>query len=155
MTPHTLKQFVWHFLKDHKLALWGFPIVAILWSVEMSLSPYLMKVLIDTVNAFEGSAEGLIRAIMGPAILYASMSLMMNLNFRFYEYVCLTVFPQIKKDVNNTMFNYLSGSKFYRWAPQICQKHHFCLVTIYFDCLLVEPDIFRASLRLNRFDSNL
>lgn len=107
--PTNLKGFVWYFLKDHKLALSGFAVVAILWSIEMSLSPYLMKVLIDIVNSYEMSPHALIGAISIPAILYASMSLMMNLNFRFYEYICLKVFPQIKQDVNNTMFKYLAG----------------------------------------------
>lgn len=91
------------------MAIAGFAIVAILWSVEMSLSPYLMKVLIDIVNSYEMSPQALVGAIAIPAILYASMSLVMNLNFRFYEYICLTVFPQIKQNVNNKMFKYLAG----------------------------------------------
>lgn len=107
--PKNLKSFVWYFLKEHKLTLVGFAIVAILWSTEMSLSPYLMKVMIDVVNQYEMSPQALMGAIAIPAVLYASMSLIMNLNFRFYEYICLRMFPKIKQDVNNTMFKYLSG----------------------------------------------
>ena len=106
--PTKLSSFVWYFLKVHKLALVRFGLVAIVWTTEMCVSPYLMKVLIDIVNNLEEASQKLVGTILLPAILYASMSLIMNINFRFYEHICLRISPQIKRSVTNTMFSYLS-----------------------------------------------
>lgn len=108
MMPSTLNAFIWYFLKHHKIALMALMTTAVIWAIEMSLSPYLLKLIIDGVNTHENTPNSLIPAILIPCILYVSMSLVLNLNFRFYDYVSLKIFPAVKNNVINGMFNYLS-----------------------------------------------
>lgn len=48
--PLTLNQFVWRYLKNKKWYLAGFILIAIIWAIEMSLSPYLLKLIIDAAR---------------------------------------------------------------------------------------------------------
>ncbi|MBA3536033.1 MAG: ABC transporter ATP-binding protein [Tatlockia sp.] len=105
--PNTLTPFVWHYLKDKKWYLAGFISTALVWSIEMSLSPYLLKVIIDTVIRFSTDETKMISALILPATVYASMSIIINLNFRLYEYVNLQLYPYIRASVERDVICYL------------------------------------------------
>ncbi|HAT7942838.1 TPA: ABC transporter ATP-binding protein, partial [Legionella pneumophila] len=79
---HSLPSFIWHYLKDKKLYLLGFVLVALVWAIEMSLSPYLLKVIVDNVVQFSPHKTEIFKTIILPAVFYASMSLIINLTFR-------------------------------------------------------------------------
>ena len=105
--PTRLMPFLWRYLKDKKLFLAGYFIVALVWATEMSLSPYLLKVIIDSVVEFSQNQTKLIAAILIPAALYVSMSIIVNITFRLYDYINLRLNPAIKAAVNKDMFVYL------------------------------------------------
>ncbi len=47
--PSQLLPFVWRYLKYKKWYLAGFLFVSLVWAINMSVSPYLLKIIIDTV----------------------------------------------------------------------------------------------------------
>lgn len=105
--PNRLTPFIWRYLKNKKLYLAGFFVVALLWAAEMSFSPYLLKVIINSVVQNSQNQAKLIASILIPAILYISMSLVLNLAFRLYDYINLRLYPDIKAAVSKDMFAYL------------------------------------------------
>ena len=105
--PTRLMPFLWRYLKDKKIFLGGYFIVSLVWATEMSLSPYLLKVIIDGVVAHSQNQAKLIAAILIPATLYVSMSIIVNITFRLYDYLNLRLNPAIKAAVNKDMFSYL------------------------------------------------
>jgi len=105
--PNTLTALICRYLKNRKLYLIGFFIVALVWASEMSLSPYLLKVIINDVVQFSQNQEKLISAILIPAALYISMSIILNVTFRLYDYINLRLNPEIKAAVSKDMFAYL------------------------------------------------
>lgn len=106
--PKTLTAFVWYLAAPHKWGLFALCVTGLIWAIQMSLSPYLLKVIIDTANQYQHSPNLLMSAITLPAVLYASMSLIDNLNFRCYEYIYLKVFTKIKANATTVMFDYLT-----------------------------------------------
>lgn len=106
--PKSLFPFIIFFLKKYKLGLFVFLFVALIWSVELSISPYLLKLIIDGVNQQTNYPNQLLNVILWPAIFYASMSVLLNLTFRIYDWTCLILFPKIKTDIIMGTFNYLS-----------------------------------------------
>ena len=98
-------KFVWHYLKQHKLAQVGFFVVAICWAIELTLTPYLLKRIIDVAVRFSGHA--LVENILLPCVIYAAMSLWMNLNFRLFDFINLRIYPSIKAKIGQDMFDYL------------------------------------------------
>jgi len=105
--PNTLGPFMWKYLKHKKLHLAGFVLVGVVWAIEMSLSPFLLKIIIDTVVAYSSNHILLAKFILLPAIWYVALTFIVNLNFRFYDYVSLRLYTYIKGAVNEDMISYL------------------------------------------------
>jgi ATP-binding cassette subfamily B protein len=53
--PNQVTSFIWQYLRNKKWCLFGYMFVAIAWSVDLSLYPYLLKVLIDTVVGYSNN----------------------------------------------------------------------------------------------------
>jgi ATP-binding cassette subfamily B protein len=87
--------------------LFGFFLVGLLWAIDMSLSPYLLKVIIDTVIKYSADQSSMIAAILLPAVVYASMSIIINLNFRLYDYVNLRLYPNLRATMESDLVTYL------------------------------------------------
>lgn len=105
--PDKLLPFLWCYLRTKKWYLAGFLLTALIWAGEMSLSPYLLKVIIDSVVKYTGNQEALIKAIYIPACVFVSLSIILNLGFRLYDYISLTLYPDLKAAVTRDMFAYL------------------------------------------------
>lgn len=105
--PTTLYQFVWRYIKNRKLYLAGFLLIAVLWAIEMSLSPYLLKLIIDGVVRNPENQIAMLSAILIPVVIYFSMSIIMNLTFRFHDYLNLRLLPEMLAAIDKDMFNYL------------------------------------------------
>jgi len=52
--PKKLVPFFWYFVKPYKWLTLTFFISGLLWGIQISLSPYLLKIIIDTLATFEG-----------------------------------------------------------------------------------------------------
>lgn len=105
--PTKLWPFIWRYLKNKKLYLAGFIFIALVWAIEMSLSPYLLKVIIDTVVRYPTDQIKMLAAILIPAVLYVLMTIIINLTFRLHDYLNLRLYPDIQATVNKDMFSYL------------------------------------------------
>lgn len=105
--PGTIGVFIWRYLRHEKIYLCGFILVALVWAIEMSLSPYLFKVIIDTVVAEGSQYEQLLKKLLLPITLYAAMSLVLNLNFRLYNYINLKLIPRLNATIHQDVFAYL------------------------------------------------
>jgi ATP-binding cassette subfamily B protein len=105
--PNKLLPFVWCYLKNKKWCMAGFVLIALVWALELSISPYLLKIIIDTVVSYASEPNKIGEAIFIPALLYVLMSLLLNFNFRLYDYINLRLYPDVKGAVNRDMFSYL------------------------------------------------
>lgn len=105
--PTTLFSFIWRYLKNRKLYLAGFLLIAVIWAIEMSLSPYLLKIIINGVAQNPQNQTQMVAAILIPAVIYFSMSIIMNLTFRFHDYLNLRLLPEISASIDRDMFSYL------------------------------------------------
>ena len=94
--PTTLSKFLWHFSKKYIYYLVGLVLVAIFWAISISLSPYAMKLIIDTVSSYESETESLFQAVKSPAILYILISIAYGAVFRMYDWLALKTFPLVK-----------------------------------------------------------
>lgn len=81
--------------------------VALIWAIDMSLTPYLLKVMVDNVVQYSHNQTQLLHSIILPAVFYAAMSLIVNLNFRFYDYVNLQLYPYLRATIEKDLLQYL------------------------------------------------
>lgn len=110
--PDRLFPFVWQYLKHRKIYLVGFVVIALIWAIEMSLSPYLLKIIIDAVVNLAEDKRKLISVILLPAIIYILMTIVINVNFRLYDYINLRLYPYIKSAIDRDMFDYLMNHSY-------------------------------------------
>ncbi|MGZ3633100.1 MAG: ABC transporter ATP-binding protein [Parachlamydiaceae bacterium] len=104
--PDTLPKFLWFYAKRYKFNLCGFIFVAILWASNLSLTPYAMKLIIDKISHPENS-DSLFSSVMFPAFLYLGLSFTIGLVFRFYDWLIIKTFPDMKIKIIEEMFTYV------------------------------------------------
>ena len=112
--PKTLNSFIWKYLKNKKWCLFGFFIVALSWAIEMSLTPYLFKIIIDIVVKYQNAATqtSMINAILIPVILYISMRVFAALHWDLYSYTNLRLYPAIKSSIAKDLFSFLMNNSY-------------------------------------------
>jgi len=78
------------------------------WGIANSLTPYLLKLIIDILTSYQGDKADIFNVIKLPIIGYVAVWLGMALNFRGRDWLILKMFPNIRRDIINSMFSYLN-----------------------------------------------
>ncbi|MDG7057534.1 MAG: hypothetical protein LKM43_05335 [Wolbachia endosymbiont of Penenirmus auritus] len=87
-----------------------FPIIvvllaALIWAVDVSFSPYLVKVIVDRVSI--STADNLFDNIAIPAIFYVLILFVLECIFRLYNYFFeIEMIPNLRKTLLNQVFPY-------------------------------------------------
>ena len=105
--PDKLLPFIWRYLSQKKWCLAGFTFIAIIHAAEISLNPYLLKILINTVIEYADDSGKMLAAILLPAVIYISLPMIINFNLRFFQYINLRLYPFIKSQIGKDIFHYL------------------------------------------------
>lgn len=107
MLPKTLNTFLWYFIRPYRVTFFGMLFSVFLYAILTSLSPFLMKVIIDDVVAYQGATEGLSAAVLVPAVLFVLMYQAMDFCWALFDYFKLKTLPRVRADIINKMFAYL------------------------------------------------
>lgn len=110
--PTGIYSLIWFFLKKYKGHLSIFLLAALIWSLEISASPYLLKMMLDRLLKTANQPEILVATIMLPAILYTSMGLILNLSFRLYGHICIKLYPMLREEIIAKVYAHLSGHSY-------------------------------------------
>lgn len=105
--PKQLLSFFWYIIKPYQWYFIGMMITGLVWGVQTSLSPYLLKLIIDGIANYSGNKANIFSAIKIPAILYAGMFVLATFNFRITDWFMLRAIPNIRQDVIVSLFTYL------------------------------------------------
>lgn len=92
----TIFRFVRSQLRPFYWQMIGLLLVACYWAIHVSLQPYVIKLILDSV-----SQDPSLNNIAIPVILYIALSVAFALNFRFYDYVWLKLYPPLKAKIIN------------------------------------------------------
>lgn len=79
----------------------------IIWAIDLSIRPYLVKMILDSVSALVG--QGNDYEVIIPAALYAAMFILISVTYRFYDWITLKKNPVLKKRVASVMMDHLMG----------------------------------------------
>ena len=96
-TNYSLFLFIINVIKPFKWLVAGQFIVAVIWAIDMSLRPYLIKVILNKIpNILPSQAFDV---LLPQAIFYIFMSIVIVVVFRFYEWILLRFHPNLKKHI--------------------------------------------------------
>ena len=104
----SLKKFFLQLIKPYKWYVVALFFTALYWGVNNALSPYVLKLIIDKVAAFEGDKSQIFTAIMPYVTLYIVLWILIAVDMRFLDWVRMRLFPSLRYDVINSMFKYLN-----------------------------------------------
>jgi ATP-binding cassette subfamily B protein len=97
MPSQSVPQFVINSTKPFRWWIAAQFLVALIWAVDLSLSPYLLKVMIDRLSGL--SSAHAYEVLLWPAFFYVAMSLIINITFRFYDYVWINLNHPLKRHI--------------------------------------------------------
>ncbi|MGV8948947.1 MAG: ABC transporter ATP-binding protein [Candidatus Paracaedibacter sp.] len=97
MASTSVIKFILSSIKPFRWWVGAQVLVAIIWAIDLSLSPYLLKVMIDRMPGLLVTEA--YNALLGPALLYLFMSLLIFVVFRFYDFIWLHINPFLKRHI--------------------------------------------------------
>lgn len=99
-----LINFSWNIFKPYRFYISCMLFTGILWGVYVSLSPYLLKIIIDSLA--ENKA---VQKVYLPAVIYVLLYFFTAINFRALDWIKYKILPPIKKDTAMNMFDYIKN----------------------------------------------
>lgn len=108
LTQASLKQFFLDVIRPYKWYVAAFFFIALYWGINNSLSPYVLKIIIDKAAAVNGDKFAVFNAVKPYVVLYMVLWFFIAIDMRFLDWVKLKLFPSIRYDIVTNMFNYLN-----------------------------------------------
>jgi ATP-binding cassette subfamily B protein len=96
-------QYIFSCVRSFKYWIIAQCFIGIFWAIDMSVRPFILKVMIDRLNS--ASPETAVRMLTTPAALYIGMSLLMVFFFRIYDFIWLNINPGLKRYIGNSLMN--------------------------------------------------
>lgn len=80
--------------------------VAIIWAVEVSLRPYVLKIILNRITEYPSIT--IIDYIFYPALAYLFLGILFSTTFRFYDYfIKIKMIPVLKQNITNYVLSIL------------------------------------------------
>lgn len=102
-----LYRYIKQVLKPYRLNLIGFMAVGLIWAFLNTLTPYVLKLLIDTAVNFKGPIREVFQALKPYIIFYPFTWLLLCINMRFLDFIKIKTFPSLREDILSSQFSYL------------------------------------------------
>lgn len=106
--PTHLTAFIWHFMRNHLAAIAGFLVITVIGSLEIALSPYVLKIIIDTATRYADNASMFLHVVTYSAVFYVLLTIIHNLAMRAYHYICLKLTPKLRTEISVELFDHLT-----------------------------------------------
>ena len=85
-----------------------FVAIALYWAINNALTPYVLKIIIDLVVKYNNNRAEIWNAVQPYVIIYILLWVSIAFDMRLLDWVKLKIFPSIRQDLMNKMFDYLT-----------------------------------------------
>lgn len=96
-----MRKFTLELLKPFRFWIMAQFSVGIIWALDASIRPYILKLMIDKIPHL--NSENVAHELLGLVSFYLSMSLLITIVFRFYDFVWLKLNPPLKRHIGDTL----------------------------------------------------
>lgn len=117
--PKTLPSFIWHFIKKQWKWLVIIQILSFAWSLDHSLWPYVIMLLIDGITNFVGDRSEMWHVLSTPIILGIGLWITVELSFRAAGILWAYVVPKLEASVRLQMFDYVQKHSYLFFSNQM------------------------------------
>ncbi|MBF8263418.1 MAG: putative transporter ATP-binding protein [Parachlamydiales bacterium] len=106
---NSLCAFIWCFIKPYRMKFLCIICIAFVWGVEMSARPYTIKLLLDHLEGSSTDERQLFMTLLLPIAGYLGCEALINIVFRFYDYIRMFIYPSLQADIIREMTSYAQG----------------------------------------------
>lgn len=104
--PTSLSGFIRHMLRPYSVSILVMAFVAVVWAVQTSLLPYVLKIMLNRMIADPGTDP--FTVLIGPVAIYLGMSFTVSTAFRLYDYlVKYRMIPVLRKKISAHCLDHL------------------------------------------------
>lgn len=103
LTNISVGSFIMRSIRPFKWLISGQVFVAIVWAIDISLRPYIIKVILNVIA--DSPRNEVVEKLWVPAGFYLLVSVIIVIVFRYYDWVALKLFPGIKKYVGMALMD--------------------------------------------------
>jgi len=107
--PTKLLPFFWHFVKPYRWYFITLLATGVLWGFLTSATPYTLKLLIDKLSGISELAATPIQLFL----VYMFLWIWQACNHRLVDWIWLRMLPGVRRNIINSMYNYLSGHSYH------------------------------------------
>lgn len=106
--PETPLKFILFFLAPYGWYFFGLLLIALLWSIDASLEPYIVKLMIDVLEYTPKEENyNLISQLKLPILLFIFLRIFINFINRLFDYFSLKIMPNFNKDIVIRLAKYI------------------------------------------------
>lgn len=103
--PKSISSFLLYFLRPYYLECIGLLVLGTLWAVDLSLRPYITKIMLDTLEHTSPNSD-LFGELIWPASIYIILGFVMNSVYRLHDYLSLRLMPPLYSDIVLKVLDY-------------------------------------------------
>ncbi|MEI8320633.1 MAG: ABC transporter ATP-binding protein [Alphaproteobacteria bacterium] len=94
-------KFILQSLMPFKWKLLGTAFICVVWATDLSLTPYIIKTIIDRIQFL--APHQAYEALFWPAIAYVALRTTVVFGFRVYEYIGIYIYPPLKRHLGKIL----------------------------------------------------
>lgn len=104
--PSSLLPFIRHFLAKQKSAFILIPLLSLAWSLDSTVFPYILKLIVDTISDFDQKRALIWTALTVPVLGGALFWISIETCFRIQGFITAKAYPQLEANIRLEMFDY-------------------------------------------------
>ncbi len=110
--PKTLFSFIWYFVKKQKFYFIVIQILALAWSVDNTIWPFILRLLIDKITAFTPEQGNIWYHLMPLLTFWVVTWLAIEVAYRIYGFMMARIFPRFESHIRMSMFEYVQDHSY-------------------------------------------
>jgi ATP-binding cassette subfamily B protein len=103
----SVSSFIWHFVKSHRMMFFFIAFVSLAWSIDMTVWPYLLGVVIDIFTKHELHRDHAWMALKAPILLGVFLWMVIETSFRIQRFLLAKALPKIEANIRMHMFDHI------------------------------------------------
>ncbi len=111
-SPGKITPFLWLFIKKHIFSFLCIAATGVFWSINENLFSYSIKKIIDTLSSSESLEGGVWFSLKTTLLVMFVSFLIFEFSMRLRMRVSLYVFPLLRKDIRQAIFDYVSKQSY-------------------------------------------
>lgn len=110
--------FIWRFIRPYKLTFFIIAFVSLAWSLDYTLWPYVIRVIIDILTNHELNRSEVWNALKFVLFMGLGLWVAIEVGFRTQGFLLSKAIPRLEAQVRMSMFDHIQ-----RHSPKYFQKH--------------------------------